>query len=238
MPYLLLITLFCFIFIIVYMWYTTRHLRSFPSSEILPLDTNEDKLLSKWYASIITPEIKFDLDEKEIAQKYLEQVHDLNINESLLVMGHDLESQYHKLTNKVLPEMISSDDDGYIDLRNTLAIDGQIAIIHNPKILNELRRHNTYDASLLDSILNNNLGKIAKDFLEQNLVHRWNRIKESPHLNPLNSSGSYLYLPQPINKVSGLPTTKGIRINLLCSDLEFHTFITRSEETNNALMII
>jgi len=209
---------------ILYVWYMSKTINNYPDDKILDLSNNNDSILSKWYESTIQIIYQYDNDESEIAAEYLHNVYDLEVDPKLIVIGENLNSQYKKLTRKELPKNC------IFDLRSSLGIPGEIAIINNDKIRNILIRNNNYDIKLLYEIVKSKVDKIAHDALQEILKYRWSQITETLDIKGF---GSYLYLendteeifPGVLSKI----TEEGCRINLLCTDLEFNTFLKRSK---------
>ena len=153
-------------------------------------------------------------------------------------MGTNLSSQYTKLTGKQLLSRYVPNVDCIFDIRSTIGKDGEIAIIYNQKYVDILRHHNNYNLSEINDIIDSEIDILARDFLQDILKFRWEQISQANNTNVLNSEGSYLYMTIPEEILSPetvlLPgniiaaiTPLGARINLLCSNLEFESLISR-----------
>lgn len=209
---------------IIYVWYLSKSINYYPEDQILDLSTDDDKLLSNWYATNLHIMYEYGVNELELASTYLHNVYDLEIDQDLLVVGNDIGQQYNALTNKELPK------DCLFDLRSSLGISGEIAIIKNKGIRNRLRRNNNYDFKMLYEIVKSNVDKNAHIALQEILKYRWTKITE---VLGLEGAGSYLYLPEEIPNVNSLKINNMYRTNLLCSDLEFNTFLKRASIFQN-----
>lgn len=227
MDYFLIMLIVVAFLCILYVWYISKSINYYPDDKILDLSTDEDKLLSKWYESNIQIIYEYGINIQELAAEYLNNVYDLKVDPTLIVIGNDLFSQYRTLTNKELSK------DSIFDLRSSLGFPGEIAIIKNEKIRNMLIKNNNYDIKTLYEIVKSGVAKNAHNTLKEILNHRWNKITETLGIE---GSGSYLYL-QNENITDGeiFPgvisknTEQGFRINLLCSDLEFNIFLKRAK---------
>jgi hypothetical protein len=200
-------------------------------------------MIIHWYNFNLKPSYDFNINDHEIASKYLQRIYNIEIDPNLLVIGTDLNTQYYQLMGTTLNILYSSGnpnphDDCIFDIRSSLGKPGEIAIIHDSKIRNTLRRNNNFDFTDISLIINNELDIIAHDFISDLLRYRWEQISQLNDPDILNQSGSYLYLSThedisyglPINVLNGviaLMTQSGARINLLCSNYEFEALIKR-----------
>ena len=236
MSYFLVASIIISLIAIIYVWYITRGLNSIPDDESVPLHTDEDKLLIHWYKLNTVHSFDF-IDDIDVAIKYLKRIHDIETNRDSIVIGTNLEYQYFTITHRELRNKYSPNVDCIFDIRSTLAKTGEIAIIHNPKIAATMRRNNTFDFNELNSIMESNLDIIARDYMQEILKARWEQILELNDSQILlhNTEGSYLYLRIPssedtVNILGGVTakmTPLGARINLLCSNYEFESLISR-----------
>jgi len=233
MNYYLIISFVISIIAIIYIWYITRNISFISDNELLPLNTTSNSLLSNWYKKYAKPSFTFFIDEYLTASTLLKRLYNLEIDPNIILIGENLSSQYYNITRQHL--LPFSSDTSYsphlnylFDIRSSIGLNYDIAIIHNPRILSLLRRTNTIDLSETISILDNELEVIAKNYLSQILKYRWDKINSIPDTNILNTTGSFLYLRHcNIANIETISTPFGFRINLLCSDLEFETFINR-----------
>ena len=233
MNYYLIISFLISIIAIIYIWYITRNISFISDSELLSLNTTDNSLLSNWYKRYAKPSFTFFIDEYLTASTLLKRLYNIEIDPNNLVIGENLSSQYYNITHQHL--LPFSSDTSYsshlnylFDIRSSIGLNYDIAIIHNPRLLSLLRRSNTIDLSETISIIDNELDIIAKNYLSQILKYRWDKINSISDINILNTSGSFLYLRHcNIPNIETVSTSLGFRINLLCSDLEFETFINR-----------
>jgi cell division protein FtsL len=242
MSYFLIVAILVAVIAVIYVWYVTRYLNRIPDDKPISLETEDDKLLIHWYNMHIKHSFDFNINDIEIAVKYLKHIYDIEINPDLIIIGTNLESQYFNITGRHLINKYSPDVDCIFDIRSTLAKPGEIAIIHDSIVRNSLRKINTFDFTEINNIMESELDLIARDFLHEVLKFRWEQITKLNDPNILNNSGSYLYLHVPtdisssipnntvitvLGGVSALLTSRGARINLLCSNIEFETLIKR-----------
>lgn len=219
----LLVSILVSLLTVLYVWYKTNQMRSV---EHLFLDTDEDKLLSKWFDSHIKPEYHFDLDEKKVASDFLEKIYGIEVDPKFIIVGKDLITQHPTLSPKY-----KFGKDCIFYLRDVLGIDTEIAIIYD-KVRRESMSYGKFDSQKINDIVAYGVGVKAKEFLENLLSTRWNIIDKLEDSNVINSKGSYLYIKSETkelfgNTVIGAVTPFGIRINLLCTDFEFDMLIKR-----------
>jgi hypothetical protein len=265
MSYFLVFFAMITLIFIFYVWYVTRYTHSIPDNQLVPLNTDDDKILIHWYNAYINHVFDFQNTDLEIAAKYLRRIHKLEINPNLLIVGTNLEEQYTKITgDKLEPkysfeiEKSKSDTeidpridkvDCIFDIRSTLGKNGEIAVIHNPRIRNILYRTNNLNLSEVNSIIDNDMDLTARDHIGEVLKFRWEQIRQlNDHdiINTKSQQGSYLYLRVPnesttepsnqglnektitvLKSVAAMSTPRGARINLLCSNYEFESLIKR-----------
>lgn len=241
MSYFLIAAILLAVFAVLYVWYVTRGLNSIDDNAFIPLETDEDKLLVHWYKANIQPVYDFNVNDIEIAAKYLQRIYDIEIDAGLLVVGDNLAVHYRELTRRSLSDKYEPNTDCLFDLRSSLAMPGQIAIIHDKRIRHRLQSKTKVDFTDIGVIMNNDLDKTAHEYITSVLKFRWDKIKEMNDPNVLNDKGSYLYyrlqnndqqgLTTILDKITALvvPTENGSvgRINLLCSNYEFEALIYR-----------
>lgn len=242
----LIVSILVAIIAIVYVWYRTRGTLTISDSQFIPLNTDDDKLLVHWYKLNMKQSYNFEFNDFSIATKYLLRNYQLDIKPDLIVVGTNLASQYSEITGNNLPKNNnnSSESDCVFDLRSTTGLPIEIAIIHNTRLKQDLRRNNSCDLTELNSIIESDLDIIAKNYIQEVLKFRWEKINKLNDSTILNinhnntSYESYLYLPLPntqsqsetitvLDSVSAFVTPQGARINLLCSNFEFEALIKR-----------
>ncbi|CAH6418211.1 Hypothetical protein HVR_LOCUS78 [uncultured virus] len=213
---------------IAYAWYITRGMHFIPDDKILLLNTNDDHILSAWYQYNTQPTFTFNIDEYELGARFLQHIYNIEVQSNLLILGSDISSQYSSITRSSLSTIYFPNTDCIFNLRDSIGKNMEIAVIYNDEIRAILRRNNTIDPSDLHAIAEGGLDIIARDYLKEVLKYRWNKINELNDPNVLNREGSFLYLQEcTIPNVQTTNTSRGVRINLLCKDLEFETLIKR-----------
>jgi hypothetical protein len=248
MSYFLIGAIIIAVLAIVYVWYVTRGRNSISDDATISLDTEDDKLLHHWYDSNIQPDYDFTTTDVEIAVKYLHRIHEIEIDPSLLVVGSNLNATYLQLTQQAFPTTYVVGSDYLFEIRSHLAVNGEIAIVQNPAIRANLQRTSTGDLTTIRLIMNNEMDLMARDFVRETLRLRWEQILALNDPSVLNRGGSYLYLRAPedaamnqpilmLNKILALKTTQGARINLLCTNLEFETLMTRWRKLVGAVSV-
>lgn len=223
----LLISLLLFAILIIFIIYMILTKSSTHNPNILNLNTEEDKILTPWFDKNIRLSYNLEIiDDLDVAQQFLERLFNIKIDKNKIVIGHNLTSQYYNLTNNIIDSNYHENKDTIFLLRDILGISGNIAIIHDLNIRNELAKKNHIDLTYLKSIIDNELDIIARDYLKKILIDRWNTIKTVDNLEIINSSGSFLYLKTlPTDNIKAFKTNNGFRINLLCTNTEFDTLI-------------
>lgn len=217
---------------VVYIFLVTKQYRYYPVEKTLKLDDTGDKLLSNYYRNNVNDIISYDNTDTETASTLIKRLYNITIDPSLIVVGQDIDKQYYNETNVHLVNIASKDDfkigtDCIIYIRDKIALEGEIAIIYNKRLCKKLFNHNRYDLSMVQKVINNNLDVIVNKYLEEVLAFRWNKLKELPLIN---SHGSYAYFKEKdftFDNVDGYRDNNVVRINLLCSDIEFDTLIKR-----------
>lgn len=227
---------------IAYVWYVTRGLNSIADDQPLSLDSDDDKLLIHWYKLYTKNSFDFNITDQQIAAKYLQRIHNIDINHNLIVAGNNLDAQYHKLTGNHLLSVYTDNSDCIFDIRSVIGKNGEIAIIHNDKIRDSLKMTNNLNLSDINDVIDSDIDTVARDFLQEILRGRWQQITDTNNSSILNSEGSYLYMTLPDDILSPdtvtLPgniiaaiTPIGARINLLCTHLEFESLISRLSQS-------
>jgi len=201
----------------------------------IDLSGDDNPLLTPWYnAHLHLNDIVINNhnngDNYAIAARFLARLHGLRINKEELVIGENLQGQYHKISGRVL---IPSN---WFDIRSVLGIKGEIAIINNAIHRDHLRRTNTLDMHEIAAIMNANLDKAARDFVSDILRQRWDTLTQLGHPDLVMDerlSKSYAYFTAEDGIIGGIPNIIGmvtdntIRINLLTDEISFRTFIQR-----------
>lgn len=242
MNYFLIVAIIVAILAVLYVWYVTRGLNSIDDNTNLSLDTEEEKLLKHWYKSNIQETYDFNVNDKEIAAKYLQRIHNVEVDPNLLVLGKNLNTQYYALTHSSLSYEYNPNEDCIFDLRSSLAKDVEIAIVHSSRVRQVLNKNNSSDLTELNQIMNSDLDAIAHEFITSVLKFRWDQIDTIHDPNIVNHEGSYLYYRIPegnrpgttvtiLNSVNALVVSNTLaRINMLCSNYEFEALIKRWKE--------
>ena len=225
------------IIVVLYMWYVTRWKNYISDSEPLHLEGEENNIISNWYKLYSTAPLDMTLDDINIAVKYLAKVHNLNIFESEMVVGNDLDIQYYEKTGKKLSLIYRDDLDCIFDLRTELGKNIEIAVIRDTKIRKKLYRDNTLHISEINRILDSDIAITAKRYMKSILDERWDKIKKVNSDGVVNTYGSYLYLKSDFiyGDIITAESPYGKRINLLCSDLDFEIFLNRWKSNENEI---
>ena len=259
MSYFLFFSLLISVLAVMYVWYLSHRIHAATAAKVLQLSGDDNHLLSDWYQSNIKPSLKFDVDDNEVASRFLKSFYNIDISPNQLIVGTNLIHKFYEvarnddiaiITSKYIPK-----SNNYIfDLRSILGIPNEIAIINNSYIRQLMKKNNNANLTQLDEIMDSELASTSYNYLSSVLKYRWQKIK-SLNMQILNNEGSYLYLDtnafnQNIinekqvrlygddgqfnidddilyNNINGLRTNQGIRINLLCSDIDFEELINR-----------
>lgn len=220
---LLLILIIVAVVAIALMWWYSRKLHSIPDETVIYLNSDEDRVLHPWYKSVVREdEYNFDLRTNEVASEVLRVVYGLEVDPSVLVLGDDLNLQYYHITGRVLPRKC------IFYVRETLGVPVQIAIVEDEGIRRRLQSQNEYDANYLNQILRSDVAVVARDYLQQILTVRWNKLRELNLPGIQNDGGSYVYVKDwTVPNVEIASSKLGPRFNLLCSDIEFSNLLKR-----------
>lgn len=249
--YYLLASILIAMIAVFYVWYASRSFRHIPDDEPLLLHTDEDKLATMWYEQNIKQIIDFNVNEIEVATRYLKQIHELEVDPDFVVIGEDLQSRYHRITGKYLELKYDAVKDCIFDIRSSIGKKGEIAIIYNKKLALQMRQYHTLDIAELNAIISQGFDILVRDFFRKILDSRWEKLRELNDPNLTNSHGSYAYVKMkvdiPLDTVTlygnvtavVLPQNRSIaRINLLCKDLEFETLLKRWRASMNSTVEI
>lgn len=267
MSYLVFLIIFTIVLILI-AWLYSKYLSYYNSNKVLSLESDDDELLTDWYKSNIKPIYTVELNNTIIAAKYISQIYNIDIDPSLLVVGQNLSDKFiniissnnfntkdQKLFMSSNINDISSiikDNNILFDIRSSLGINCDIAIIHNSNLRNKLQKDSLYDLYTLDSILETNHALAVHKYLSNELNARWDVISSINLPNILNNNGSFVYLKVDPNfysdkyyntvitifdNIQATMTPKGARINLLCSHNNFKLLMTRLSQYNIPLMV-
>lgn len=230
-----LIIISCVVIILTWMFtYSYRHI---PDSENLDLSTDDNTLFGKWLLDNIKPSLIIDLDDFATAADFIQRNFQEEIDPSSIVVGENLQSSYYKLTGKYLALFNeATEGDKIFHLRDIIGIEGEIAVISNPKTVIALRQSNEFSMNKLHSLITVDGDKLCYNYLQNVLTSRWKIINDLQSESVINTYGSYLYLKGvTIPNVSTYENNKLHRINLLCTDLQFKTLIQRIKLGNLAV---
>lgn len=237
MNYYLTITFIIAIAAIFYFWYITRNRKYISDTEIIHLDTIDNRLLSDWYKRFSKSSIYFDINTGEVGSRLLKRLYDIDVDPNNIVIGENLVTSYFNITHKSPQFYVDKyipGSDIFFDIRSCLGLNYELAIIHNSRTKQILQRIN-YNIDLTDiiTIMDSELDIIAKDYLHQILNYRWNKIRQLHDVNVLNDTGTFLYLRDfNVPNIDAFRSdlnadSPTFRVNLLCTDLEFDTLIKR-----------
>lgn len=242
MTYFLLVSVMVTILAIIYVWYVTRRMNVIADDEPLQLHTDEDRLATSWYTLNTRKSVDLEIDDISTASTFLKRVCDIEANRNLIVIGKDLQTVYKSITGQNLATKYSEGIDTIFDIRALIGRSGEIALIHDPNILTRMSRavqknRLTIDLSEVKAIMNSELDPIAREYFGKLLKSRWEKILAIPDTRRINCEGSYLYIEIEntttddnitiFGNVMAANTPFGARINLLCKDVEFETFLKR-----------
>lgn len=189
--------------LILALWYHSTYYNKIPDNQLLILDSSENVAL------LFPPPTYSDIDQGQLASRVLETIYNVTASPDDCIIGTNLSGEVY-------------------NLRDTIGVDLQIAV-------NKDRRRPIHQSNATD---NDNIGvlgeldeknqlQLANNFISKLLEKRWEQIKSyfCDILEP--RGGSYLYLSSQPRGIKGHQTTNGVRINLLCTDMEFITLIKR-----------
>lgn len=224
----LIISMIISLIIIFIVYYLSKKEHAEKLSRKINLSTLDNEL-SNEYSTKLVHDYTFNMSNDSIARILLQSLF-TNIDTTNIIIGENLNQQYYNITEMNLPIVYTTDsliyDEYIIDLRSIIGYSGEIAIISNELVREQLKRNNNLDLSIVNSYINSGIHKQISDYIQSTLKHRWKLINKLNDSRIMNSSGSYLYYNNDdtniiFNNVEGLLTERGIRINLLCSDENF-----------------
>lgn len=254
MEYFIIFSILVVLLYIVYIWYKTQYSNYISDDVNVVLNDDDNKLLKHWYKMHIGDVVFTDTNELDVAANFLLIMYGIEVDTNLIVIGDFIDRKFYlEQTGQTLntiynDENIDCEGDIIYDIRSVLGLVGEIAIIHDQKLVMHMRRRTqSIDIGELDSIINSDICTGARDYLREVLKLRWDEImKISPYTK--HTTGSYLFLEsgdkfhineypkdQMIDNIIGFfgTTNKGHimtqngRTNLLCSDYEFRALIDR-----------
>lgn len=208
---------------VILMWKLSKNKNLLPIDEILQLSTSDNYLLYDWYKNLEGTQELYE-DDNVIAARLIENLYGIKICPDFIVIGNNIKIKYYKLTGRKLVP-----GETFFDIRSAVGLEGEICVIKNVEVRNILQKNAEVDCmDEIRKLVGNNLDKVVRDYLENILRYRWNKILELNDSNVLNDEGSYLYVKSfPGENVETKETPYGRRINLLCKDKEFETMISR-----------
>lgn len=229
---LLLALIIIIIIAIIIVWYVSSNIKHQADIAELSLDTNEDKILSQWLKDNITSTFNIDITTEEIAAKFLKRIYRYDVDPKKIIIGTNLEYHYNKISRSKLSYVFTEKDDCILYLRSSIGIDYEICIINTSDRIQKLLYNKNFDVDLyhLNDIIESNIEKKAYDHLRLVLNTRWKKLLETnnPNILERDNNDSYAYLRKnDYENIISLETTKGSRINLLCTSVEFDHLIKR-----------
>lgn len=221
------VLLFMFIAVVVIVtiiWYLSKPYRYMPDSEILDLSDSKDELVLPW------------ITKKEISNSEMEELllKALKIDTTNVVYGHNLRSLYNKLTGKVLRT-----NKTWFDLRTLTSFPAELAVVDDSNVAFSMRKKfKDLDLKDLTYIMAVDPELTVTNYLKQILDSRWETIRGLNDTKVINNNGTYLYYKTDTDtifgNVKGSLTSEGLRLNLLCSNLQFKTLISRWQQALTA----
>ena len=230
---IILVLIIIIIISVILVWYISSDLKDKNNKVELILNDEDDKILSPWLSDNKKPSYNIDIGNEQIAKKFINRIYDYDIEDNSIVVGNDLNTEYFTLTGKNLHNKYSEKEDCILYLRSLLGINYEISIINTSKKLRNDLRNTQHDVNLheLDDIIESNLDKTGYDHLRKVLNFRWKKIIDinNDKILKRKDDDSYLYLEHG-TEIFNTKTKKcehGLRINLLCDDVEFNSLVTR-----------
>ena len=230
---IILVLIIIIIISVIVVWYISSNIKDKNNKSELILNDDNDKILSQWLKDNKKLSYNIDLSNEQIAAKFIKRIYDYDVSDRSIVVGNNLDLEYFRLTGKNINTNYTEKEDCILYLRSLLGINYEISIINtSSKLVNNLEK-TQHDINLqeLNDIMESDLDKIGYDHLRKVLNFRWNKILEITNDKILerNSNDSYLYLKHnsEIFNTTTENSERGMRVNLLCDDVEFNSLITR-----------
>lgn len=213
---------------IIFVYYITRYSNIISDDQQLLLQSNDDKILTNWYNNVTKSNSDFEVDNREIAARFIKRILDRDVDFEHIVIGTNLEEQYYKIMKKI------PNDDIFIDVRSLIGKSWEFLIIKNKKLRDKFEVE-AINLNELNDIMLADYDKGAYQHIKDLLTVRWGMIADLGDIGALNDSGSYLYLPTDQegdevivkDNIVATKTIRGARINLLCNNWEFETLLKR-----------
>jgi hypothetical protein len=218
-------------FAIFYLWKKSRELNYIDPHVVLSLGNDNNGLARKWIDMNIKYEFDFNIGSSfTTGSKLLSRITNKEIKYPVL-MGNNIYEKYSEISGITLDryEHFSNNDIDIYNIRNLIGIDGDIAVVKNNTFYEKLiRKIDYFDDTEIKDLIYSDLDIILYNSTQNNLKYRWDIITKYLDNDLINRYGSYAYL-----KTSSIPnttlkkTSKGYRLNMLCSSLEFDTLVSR-----------
>lgn len=206
---------------IIFFWMKVKNIKE---QQIIDLSNSKDKLAEPQYESMVRKKGDRELlekkEKKKIAAMFLEKHYDIIVSPRYIVYGINLPYHYKKITGKNISILY--------DMRSVLGINGEITVVKNKKQRDSFPEDETIDFAIVKDLMDKDLDKKIKDYLYKKLAERWMRLTSLNNPNIINNKGSFLYCKDSdIHNIIGETQLNITKYNLLCSDLEFESLITR-----------
>lgn len=213
---------------VAYVWYSVYCYNHIPDNTLLILDGEQNKIFDIWDKPQVTDTFNLDISHEQIAAKLLSRLYNIDLDPELLTIGENIHNEYTRLTGEKLPPGPVDEGNCLFNLRDIIGASGEIAIIHDSQVRQDIYRDINYDAAKIDAIITQQLDLPARDYLRDILKYRWGKLTQVGYSNLINDQGSYAYVRNiEIPNVQMAEIDGGKRINLLCSDPEFEALIKR-----------
>jgi hypothetical protein len=248
---------------IIIVWYFSGNIKENSKTIELSLDNDDDKIISQWLKDNTKTTFIVNNTNEQIAANFLQRIYHINVHPDNIAIGHNLEMKYYQLTKKQLLPHFSENEDCILYLRSVIGMNYELCIINSmtsnedlESLISELSDDDINLQYLNDIMLSNN-DKKAYEHLRLVLNTRWrilldtNSVNTAKILNVIDNDDSFLYfnditcknIDDPnydninnlFKNVKTLKTSKGYRLNLLCSSEEFDNFIQRFSALNAVL---
>ena len=128
-------------------------------------------------------------------------------------------------------------------MRTLIGFPAELAVVDDSDVAYRMRKKfQDLDLKDLTYIMAIDPELTVTNYLKQILDSRWETIRALNDPKIVNSNGTYLYYKTDteyiFGNVKGTLTPEGLRLNLLCSSLQFKTLISRWEQALTADLVI
>jgi len=99
---IIIVLIVTIIIAVIIVWYVSTNMREKSNSTELALNTDEDKILTRFFEENKKIYHNYDISNEEIISKLLKRIYDFHVCPENIVIGFDLKEKYYNMTRKYL----------------------------------------------------------------------------------------------------------------------------------------